>query len=441
MRRVTCLLYLAGASAQKFYAVAKMASTTPGGSVTGTVTFEQDETDELADTTVTWDMTGLAPNGEHGFHVHQYGDTRVTETLVSMAAHFVPFCDPPKYIEDDEGNEELVGGCANDQKHGLPEDPPNEAGENVRHPGDMGNIEIVAGATSGTKTIGNAKMSLRHTLRSIIGRVVVVHELRDDGGQPYGNAGSPIAFGVIGLGNPQTLGQTANTAQAPTTPAVSKIACNFEPTGLNSVEGYALLTLLEPCEPSSCKARMQANLRGLTAGSEHSFHFHEWGDMTRDFSVPGELGEIYHSQGVDVEEIEVLSNGEAQYDVIFNTRNLVQHVGRSLTVHAGPTSASATIAAAACGLANPLSSLEGQTDQAPSSGGAGPSGGAIALLIIALLFVCVVVGVAVLYYLRKPIPFCGACIYDDDTFSVLPPPPPPKTTTVPPPMAPPPDKV
>lgn len=45
----------------------------------------------------------------------------------------------------------------------------------------------------------------------------------------------------------------------------------------------------------------------MTAGASHSFHFHEWGDMTVDVTAAGELGAIYYSSGIEVAEIEVLA--------------------------------------------------------------------------------------------------------------------------------------
>ena len=160
----------------------------------------------------------------------------------------------------------------------------------------------------------------------------------------------------------------------------------------------------------------------MTAGASHSFHFHTWGDMTVDITQAGKLGEIYHSQGIEVSEIEVrcnapailckplhparlctplhaparpctplhaamhalpctrpacalqvLASGEAQYDVTFdigdNGDDLLQHVGRSLTVHEGPDKSTPTVAAAACGLANPLSTLETTSKSSSSKSG------------------------------------------------------------------------
>jgi Cu-Zn family superoxide dismutase len=42
-------------------------------------------------------------------------------------------------------------------------------------------------------------ITINGTLNPIIGRGVIIHAGRDDGGQPTGNAGGRIAQGVIGV--------------------------------------------------------------------------------------------------------------------------------------------------------------------------------------------------------------------------------------------------
>merc|ERR1719230_887290 len=97
----------------------------------------------------------------------------------------------------------------------------------MRQPGDMGNVVAAPdGSVDTTITIGQQKMSLSDPLRSIIGRTVVFHSNRDDGSAPYGNAGPPEAYGVIGIAS-TPLGRT-NLAQAPSVPHVTKVICTFE---------------------------------------------------------------------------------------------------------------------------------------------------------------------------------------------------------------------
>ena len=181
--------------------------------VSGTVVFEQAANNPLADVTVTVRIRGLRP-GQHGFHVHQNGDVRETTDLSTMAAHFVPFCVPPEVEVNPDGTvQNATNGCKNDQIHGL---PPSVQ----RQPGDMGNILVAAdGSVTQSLTIGQGKMSLTDSMRSIVGRTVLVHSERDDGSQPYGNAGVPEAYGVIGLASTAAL----NNAQAPQLPPVTKV--------------------------------------------------------------------------------------------------------------------------------------------------------------------------------------------------------------------------
>jgi len=141
--------------------------------VTGTVWFSQEA--EGKSTTIKGQISGLAP-GEHGFHVHEYGDS--TNGCVSAGPHFNP-----------HGN-----------THGGPQDV-------MRHVGDLGNV--VAGAD------GVAKFEIIDNLiqingpNSVVGRSLVVHAETDDLGRGQGdkraeslktgNAGSRLACGVIAL--------------------------------------------------------------------------------------------------------------------------------------------------------------------------------------------------------------------------------------------------
>lgn len=136
---------------------------TENNEVSGTVTF-----------TVTADgmrveahLQGLQP-GEHGFHVHEFGDC-TAPAGTSAGGHFNPF----------------------GSQHGAPS-------SGGRHVGDLGNIEV--------DEEGNARVQKMDRLlafegaASIIGRAVVVHEKRDDlTSQPTGNAGGRVACGVIGI--------------------------------------------------------------------------------------------------------------------------------------------------------------------------------------------------------------------------------------------------
>jgi Cu-Zn family superoxide dismutase len=129
--------------------------------VTGVVHFER-----TGDTLhIQGRIEGLTP-GKHGFHVHEFGDLSDTQTGESAGSHFAP-----------EGN-----------PHGLQD-------ADTRHVGDLGNIEAGEDGVA-VIDIRDAHVKL-HGEHSIIGRALVVHENEDDGGQPTGNAGGRVAFGVV----------------------------------------------------------------------------------------------------------------------------------------------------------------------------------------------------------------------------------------------------
>lgn len=140
------------------------------GAVTGVVKFKQ-EGDGVH---VTGEISGLAP-GQHGFHVHEFGDN--TNGCTSAGPHFNPL----------------------GKEHGAPTD------EN-RHVGDLGNVTADA---SGKATVNiHDKMVSLVGPHSVYGRTVVVHADVDDLGKgghelskTTGNAGGRQACGVIGITN------------------------------------------------------------------------------------------------------------------------------------------------------------------------------------------------------------------------------------------------
>lgn len=115
------------------------------------------------------EITGLSPNGVHGFHVHEWGDCSAPDAT-SAGSHYNPDGHP----------------------HGGPHDT-------VRHAGDFGNLQADAQ--------GNAKLdmvfdniSVAGIRNPVIGRSVIVHVKADDlKSQPTGDAGGRIGCGVIGV--------------------------------------------------------------------------------------------------------------------------------------------------------------------------------------------------------------------------------------------------
>ncbi|GAM29427.1 hypothetical protein SAMD00019534_126030 [Acytostelium subglobosum LB1] len=140
------------------------------GETTGVVTFTQEN--QEAPVLVQYNITNL-PKGDHGFHVHQFGDT--TNGCVSAGPHYNPF----------------------GKAHGAPT-------ADIRHAGDLGNI------VSGDDNVANSTLTDKIiTLfgeNSIVGRTMIVHADKDDFGLggfedslTTGHAGARLACGVIGL--------------------------------------------------------------------------------------------------------------------------------------------------------------------------------------------------------------------------------------------------
>lgn len=136
---------------------------TAGNQVHGTVVFMQQQDGVHIVATI----GGLAP-GEHGFHIHEFGDCSA-----------------------DDGTS--AGGHYNPQ--GVAHAGPDAA---TRHVGDLGNITA---DDSGEATLDVVDTVIQlNGPHSIIGRGLIVHANPDDlTSQPTGNAGGRVACGVIGI--------------------------------------------------------------------------------------------------------------------------------------------------------------------------------------------------------------------------------------------------
>lgn len=137
---------------------------TAGNQAHGVVTFVK----QANGIKIVADIEGLAP-GDHGFHVHEFGDCRAADAA-SAGGHFNP----------------------DNKPHGGPTD-------SQRHVGDLGKV------TAGPD--GKAHLESLDPLiaftgpHSILGRGMILHAQTDDfKTQPTGNAGPRVACGVIGVG-------------------------------------------------------------------------------------------------------------------------------------------------------------------------------------------------------------------------------------------------
>jgi len=136
---------------------------TKGSNVRGTANFVQSG----SKVRVSANITGLRPNGEFGFHIHEAGDCSSGDGM-SAKGHFNPYGKPHG-------------------QHSSPE----------RHAGDMPSLKSDAS--------GNANVSFDLDVitvapgpASIVGRGLIVHVQPDDfKTQPTGNAGARSACAVI----------------------------------------------------------------------------------------------------------------------------------------------------------------------------------------------------------------------------------------------------
>jgi Cu-Zn family superoxide dismutase len=135
---------------------------TKGNRAVGTVTFAE----RLGKVYVTAEVSGLAPNQEHGFHVHEKGDCSSGDGM-SAGGHFNPDGKP----------------------HG-PQTAPH-------HAGDMPSLRADAtGMAKASFVLDDVTVAAGP--KSVVGRGLIVHKDPDDyKTQPTGNAGARLACAVI----------------------------------------------------------------------------------------------------------------------------------------------------------------------------------------------------------------------------------------------------
>lgn len=109
-------------------------------------------------------------SGDHGFHIHEFGDCG--DEGKNAGSHFNP-----------------------DQK---PHGHAMKDGSMKVHPGDMGNLTVNEKGSASIDLLIPG-VSLTGGKYAVSGRTVIIHDKKDDFGQPTGNAGNRIACGPIVL--------------------------------------------------------------------------------------------------------------------------------------------------------------------------------------------------------------------------------------------------
>jgi Cu-Zn family superoxide dismutase len=112
-------------------------------------------------------ISGLKPNGEYGFHIHEVGDCSSGDGM-STKGHFNPFGKPHA-----------------------------QAGTSEHHAGDLPSLRSDASGNAVLDTDVDV-ITVSPGTASIVGRGLIVHAQADDfKTQPTGNAGARSACGVI----------------------------------------------------------------------------------------------------------------------------------------------------------------------------------------------------------------------------------------------------
>jgi Cu-Zn family superoxide dismutase len=138
---------------------------TKGNTASGTATFTQRGDKVLVEAKV----IGLAPNSEHGFHIHEKGDCSSGDGM-STGGHFNPLKKTHAHYSAAE-----------------------------RHAGDLPALKADDSGTA-TLSVEVDVITVTESPTSIAWRGLIVHAQADDyKTQPTGNAGGRIACGVIQL--------------------------------------------------------------------------------------------------------------------------------------------------------------------------------------------------------------------------------------------------
>ena len=142
-------------------------------------------------------------------------------------------------------------------QHGRPD------GE-VRHHGDLGNIESTSSTGITTITVTDRVINLqKDSDANIINRTIVIHEQPDNFTGTAGNAGPRIACCIV----------TARRIEA---------VCNLVEANGSGVRGSLRLAQAD----NSSEVTIQGNITNLEVG-QHGFHVHEKGSTNSDCTAAG----------------------------------------------------------------------------------------------------------------------------------------------------------
>jgi len=168
--------------------------------------------------------------------------------------------------------------------HDLPPNP-------VRHIGDMGNITSDGNGTAIVTKFGSDILWALNGNFSIMGRILHVHERRDNGSQPTGDAGLRVAQCVVGARyNTIPNLNTARNENNYTAPATLQnnygfATCELRPR-LNTYPYQGRVTF-EKLAGSSL-IRVRARICNLTANAALGIHVHEFGDLSEIANTTGD---------------------------------------------------------------------------------------------------------------------------------------------------------
>ena len=139
---------------------------TTGNAVKGQVLFSQQGNKVV----VSGEVTGLKPNAEHGFHLHEKGDCSSGDGM-STGGHFNP----------------------DSVAHGA-------HGHSVHHAGDLPSLKADGNGVARIN-FETATLSVGGGKADVVGRGLIVHRDPDDyKTQPTGNAGPRVACAVVTKG-------------------------------------------------------------------------------------------------------------------------------------------------------------------------------------------------------------------------------------------------